>query len=793
MRSASKNVFAILLGFLLSGHAEAQQLLGIANSNYAGTNGLYLNPASIADSRQGFYFNLFTVDVHATNTYVAYDAPFSPWQLLRDEVPAQYRNADGSVRFREEYVRENLNGNPKLASVGGEVRGPSFALKLTPKSSLALTTRLRSAFQANNVSENVAGLLKTGIDDPSLLNTLNADNRFAVNTNAFAEVGFTYARVVLDRETHFLKAGATVKRLVGVYSGHLINRGASYRIERDPTDPSQSLVRIDNFSAQYGYVEQDAYDTDRNPVGLDWLTGNGAPGAGWGFDLGFTYEYRPEMDKYHYTMDGEDRVDAGKNKYKYRVGVALTDMGGIRYRNPTYVRSYDVTRNDRTIDPNEFAEADDADEVRAVLERQLGLQNLPYETSFRSGLPTAFNVNFDYRLTGKLYANLTWIGGLRGKEAVAMRQNAGLALTPRLEMKWLELAFPLSLMNNYRTFALGAAVKLGPVFVGSDNLGGLFNLGTPYGANVYAGVAIPFYQRKPKDKDKDGVSNRKDNCRTTPGRWEFKGCPDTDNDQVTDAEDACPNEPGLPELKGCPEPDADADGVPDKNDECPNEAGSADMKGCPDRDADGVRDKEDQCPNEKGLVSQQGCPDGDGDGLADRADDCPTQAGSALLKGCPDRDSDGVADQQDRCPDVAGSVSNGGCPVVVPTRTSALVLTAKEIKVLKEAFDNLEFQVGKAVISAKSLPSLDELAGVLTQQPAYRLRIDGHTDNVGNAAANRQLSRARANAVRDYLVKQGVATGKFVTEGFGSTKPVTSNKTAAGRQKNRRVEMKIIK
>jgi outer membrane protein OmpA-like peptidoglycan-associated protein len=778
-----------VLSVILSGQVKAQHLLGIANSNYAGTQGLYLNPSSIADSRLGFYLNLVSADAHATNTYARYNAPYSPWQILTNQVPQQYKSGNSLV-FNNSYLTENLNGGRKQGSVGFDVRGISFMVRLNAKNSFALTTRARGAFQVNNVSEEVARLSRTGISDPIWANRINTDNQFSLNGNAFSEVGFTYARVVMDQDKHFLKAGLTVKRLIGWYSGHIINRGATYRIIDNPNDPSKELIQIDRLSASYAYVNTDLYDNYK-PTVLDFLTGDKAAGTGWGFDLGATYEYRPDMDPFRYTMDGEEGIDPGKNKYLYRIGFALTDIGGIRYNTSPYVRAYDFTRTNRLIDPNAFNDTD-LDKASTAIDQQLNLQASEQRSSFRSGLPSSINLNFDYRLSKKLYANLTWIQGLQGKESVSMRQNSGIAITPRLEMKWLELAFPVSLMNSYQTFAVGASLRLGPLFVGSDNLSGLFYMGNPYGANVYAGLVIPFYKNKPKDKDKDMVSDRKDKCKSVPGLWEFKGCPDTDGDKVQDSEDACPTEPGLPELKGCPEPDADKDGVPDKADACPNEAGLAALNGCPDADGDGVADKDDTCPKEAGLAALQGCPDRDGDGVKDSDDDCPDTKGLPEFKGCPDRDDDGVADKEDKCPDEAGPINNNGCPLP-KAKPTEIVLTPAEIKVLKEAFDNLEFELGKAVITAKSLPSLDELGEVLKQRPTYRLVVTGHTDNIGKPAANLKLSRERAKAVTTYLIKRGIPATQLQALGYGSTRPVASNKTAAGRQKNRRVEMKIIR
>ena len=110
---------------------------------------------------------------------------------------------------------------------------------------------------------------------------------------------------------------------------------------------------------------------------------------------------------------------------------------------------------------------------------------------------------------------------------------------------------------------------------------------------------------------------------------------------------------------------------------------------------------------------------------------------------------------------------------------------------IKYAFDNLEFETGKDKIKQHSYLSLDGLAKLLKDK-GYGLRIDGHTDNVGAYDMNMDLSRRRAESVKKYLMDKGVDGSKLETNGYGYTKPIADNKTAAGRQKNRRVEMNVI-
>ena len=110
---------------------------------------------------------------------------------------------------------------------------------------------------------------------------------------------------------------------------------------------------------------------------------------------------------------------------------------------------------------------------------------------------------------------------------------------------------------------------------------------------------------------------------------------------------------------------------------------------------------------------------------------------------------------------------------------------------MKYAFQNLEFETGKDIIRAKSLPSLSGLAQLLVSKPNYGLKIEGHTDNVGKADMNMELSRKRAEAVKKFMVNKGVKAENLESAGYGMTKPIADNATAVGRQKNRRVEMTI--
>jgi OOP family OmpA-OmpF porin len=272
---------------------------------------------------------------------------------------------------------------------------------------------------------------------------------------------------------------------------------------------------------------------------------------------------------------------------------------------------------------------------------------------------------------------------------------------------------------------------------------------------------------------------------------------DSDSDGVPDDQDRCPLDPGPRENQGCPRVDADRDGVPDDEDACPSLAGPRENRGCPwpDKDQDGIPDKNDRCPDVPGPKENQGCPwpDSDQDGIPDREDDCPLVPGPRENRGCPwpDKDQDGIPDKDDRCPTLPGPRENQGCP---PPKVE---VTRREV-VIREA---IHFRSGSAEILPQSYEIIAAVARVLADRPdVRRVEIQGHTDDLGSASFNRRLSLKRAEAVRERLVRLGIAPLRLVAKGYGSDRPLrkivrrqmSPEEIKAARAQNRRVQFFIV-
>jgi outer membrane protein OmpA-like peptidoglycan-associated protein len=261
------------------------------------------------------------------------------------------------------------------------------------------------------------------------------------------------------------------------------------------------------------------------------------------------------------------------------------------------------------------------------------------------------------------------------------------------------------------------------------------------------------------------------------------GGTDTDGDGIYDKDDACPEEAGLEIFNGCP--DSDNDGIQDSKDDCPNTAGLAEFNGCPDGDGDGVMDKDDKCPTVAGLKALMGCPDADSDGVADDDDKCPNEAGPSANNGCPwpDTDGDGILDKDDKCPNEAGTAANNGCPEVKPTE--------KVMETLNSYSRSILFNSGKASFKQETDQVLQAMVAIFKEYPKANFSIEGHTDSDGSKTMNQALSERRANAVRDYLIANGISAERLTATGFGEANPIATNKTRAGKKENRRVEVKL--
>ena len=838
-----KNLF--FAGIILSTTlVSAQNYLGIPTSNYSGVMGTDLNPASFVDGRFKVDINLASLSFNAWQNAMTFDTRDMPkWW-----VKSFSENINGSnpyndwiqpeSTFMDRYITRTYDANSEntLGLYNNiQLDVLNFMFHVNRKIAVGAAVKLRSITNLDDVDPKIALLSEEDYDIPSLWNTRFNEELLDLNHMTWAEYGLIYSQVLKDDGEHFLKFGGKAKWLSGYSAAYIHTSNFEYNLFNE--DTTQYLAGDFEYGHSSGILDNIEGNNNNSTESISKF--------GIGLDLGFIYEWRPDWKEYKYDMDGETNLwRRDKEKYKIRAGFSVLDIGGMKFQKGGVSQNFSVNTGDLFA----FRDAFDGDEslvdvdetIDSLIQNDAGWStNGTDDRTFFMQLPTAVSLQFDYHIWKYFYVNATGIISIQNrKNPHRVRTANQFSVTPSFDHSWFGVHLPMS-YNNYSKFKAGIGARLGPLTVGVNDFRVLFATGKKIrGAGAYAGLRLPILYVHPSDIDGDLVSDDLDDCLVVPGVWEFKGCPDTDKDGIKDLDDHCPQEAGLPEFNGCP--DKDGDRIPDKDDACPEEPGDSLYNGCPDSDKDGIIDSKDDCPTVPGIEVFKGCPDTDGDGIKDDEDACPEVPGPLVNNGCPDTDNDGLFDFIDNCPEVAGPKENNGCPwpdtdqdgtldkdddcpntpgprenagcpytdsdndglrdkddkcpnTPGPIENDGCPEIEEEVQeILRTAFENLEFETAKDIIKEESIPSLTELAEVLVKRPEWKLQISGHTDNVGNDQANLVLSKKRAEAVKNFMISKTIESERLYVLFFGETMPISSNDTKEGRQKNRRVEMKII-
>ena len=573
-----------LAALFFAASATAQSLTPLQTSNYAGTQGVYLNPSSLADSRLRFQVS-FGMGAFG----------FSRQPIPLSLVPF------GSKLFSA--------GEPRGVSQA-DVRGPAIMARLGRKHTVGITTRYRAAYGLSGNYDLVRWINGANETPPSGPQSLN------VAADGYTEYAFSYAISLLDVGTHHLKIGGTAKLLRGLQR---------FSMNSQATFASGTATNLSYTGASISGTAVD-FSTYPNTSFGQVITGP-SPGHGLGYDVGMAYEFRPRQRFYRYHMDGKLRAAEEMSKYLFRIGVSLLDIGQIDYNQ---LSTYATSGQSGTLRQADYMDKSPA-QLQSQLISQFGLATGADARATSVMLPRATSVQLDVFLGRSWYGNVVYQTDMLLPTTDGLNRGSVLAIGPRSEGPGGELAGTVYYYPTIQKVAIGLHVKAGIFMGGTDNLLGIFS-DNGLAPHIYAGLAIPFNARRPKDRDRDEVSDKRDRCPDVAGKWAYEGCPDSDNDNIQDKDDVCPDVAGPAATNGCP--DSDKDGILDKDDACPNKVGPIKFKGCPDTDNDGVADNIDECPTIIGPANMAGCPDTDKDGVRDNIDKCQSEVGLVVLDGC---------------------------------------------------------------------------------------------------------------------------------------------------------------
>ncbi len=453
-------------------------MLGLTTSPNGGSHRAYQNPAWLADSPHRFYVSLGAVNIHANNNFVRYRAPFSFLRLVTGQIPAEYLQPNGGVKFDVSYTEEIQDGKAKNGTVWGELRGPALQLAVGERTVIGFSSRLRASGQVWGASEQLLSALRASLNSDALYSIPNRNNAFSATANTYAEVAGSLGHTLFDEEGSSLMVGVTAKYLVGFTSGYFANQGLTYEILPDPLQALRGYMNIKEITGDFGYT---SYLQNQN-LSLRSLLNRNPPGRGVGFDLGLAYRLQP--NPYGATL---------------KAGVALTDIGSIRYTG----EAYKVNERNLRLVGEDFNEVRNSEEIVSVLRQKLRIDPSRSTGSFSSGLPTSLNLNVDYQRPNGLGIQVAYWQDMRDISAISMHQPSMLAVVPRYDSRWLGASLPVSYVNGAPQ--VGVSVRVGPGWIGSDNVFGL--LGTPKsglgsrGVDVYVGLAMGFGSRTGADNE----------------------------------------------------------------------------------------------------------------------------------------------------------------------------------------------------------------------------------------------------------------------------------------------------
>lgn len=453
--------------FFIFSFGKAQSYTGYHSATYSGIYAIVTNPADILNHRFRGDVNLVGFSAGIGNNVIKFSY--------------KKRNDDkGGVSFPDP-----INKKGKLY-LNMDVFGPGVLVKLSDKNAVALTTRARVVTNVHGISTDILNsLLPDTLRSNLVGNTLFASN-MTLQTHAWKEVALTYSRQFAHNDKGVWKLGASLKYLGGVAAFSLSTNKLSFIHDSifDPVSGKNKDALINpRGSIVIGYTKN-----------IDSLSGSGSeylsfknPGAG--LDIGLSYEYRDEFQVY------ETKYNDRTNSYVWKVGASITDIGFIRY-NKNEVKSIVTKFTGKTYLMDELTLPSDSSDVYQAANYYTNLfKSNTSASALTMQLPTTLHLTYDRFFN-------EWLG-LQGQVNIPLvfsRLNyyignynpVSVSVTPRAEASWAGLYVPLS-YSSVAGFQMGAALRVGPLVIGSASIVNSRILGRTKGADLYFILRVPLF------------------------------------------------------------------------------------------------------------------------------------------------------------------------------------------------------------------------------------------------------------------------------------------------------------
>lgn len=504
--------YKIYFFLLLSHSVFSQNFLGITGSNYAGTLSIPTNPANVVDTRQSVFINLAAGGFDLQNNYVRWNAPFSLTRFLTQSVPSKYENpASGKIIWKTSYLKTSASGKNVSTFANGEARGPAIGIDIKKwKIGIAVGVRYRYLSSLSKTSDEVGQMLIETTKSPDLMGNIYTGEKGYLNSTFFNEFYGTIGKVFIEDGETFLKIGASAKYYISNNFNSIIGKSFGFQVQQNANDLNRQDLTLSNVTGSLTKA------SNYTSLGISNFTSqmlqfNGL-GKGFGGDIGVIYEYRPNYQEYYRTHKGIRKADPTKNKYLYKIGFSLIDIGYIKFYPNANVQLYDLTNDNTLIAPQTYGKFKG---FEAVTNTTTSIFN---KTALANGqffmfMPASSVFTIDYNLNNKIYVNVNWRQSLLSLKRRGIIGYSGISVIPRYEKRSLEVALPMSVDNNYKNLNVGFSFRYYGFFFGSDNVTGWLNLLNPRGVSLYSGIFIPIYNKLPESPLK---------CFSVPNRGSYK-------------------------------------------------------------------------------------------------------------------------------------------------------------------------------------------------------------------------------------------------------------------------------
>lgn len=442
-------------------NARAQSFIG--NNFSDGTAyGVIFNPASIAGSPYKYDINIVSANALVGNT--AYSVNKGKYFALK------FKN----LKENEDYHKISNDDDRNLWS-SIDILGPSLMVSLTDKDAIAVTTRFRMLTGVHGLADE---LLQT-FGQQNFLSYYGENfsvNNFRSDLNMFMDLGASYGRVLVQNSEHSLRAGISLKYLLGFAGG-----------TENTDNMLLNIKNVDTVSRATGNINLVYSDGVDAIIGKDG-TKNYNTASGFGLDLGLVYEWHSPnatpMQRFFIPTS-----------YKLRISAAVTDLGHINYKAANNSRSYSVNM---TNVPTEALRLNDNESIDDYINRLQQNGYLEAKTdigNYKISLPTLLRINADCQVFQQWYLNADANINLVKRGNNAAVNISYFTLTPRYEFRWFSLYMPIS-YNTMKEFNLGFGANFGIAFIGSGSvITNLFKSGITNG-DVYMGVHLPLQKKQ---------------------------------------------------------------------------------------------------------------------------------------------------------------------------------------------------------------------------------------------------------------------------------------------------------